>query len=47
VPGGRYPFRLVLSFPRTQLRAEIRLKTVELNADLDRGLFRAPESFAR
>ena len=47
VPGGRYPFHLVLSFPRTQLRAELRLKTVELNADLDRSLFRASESFPR
>lgn len=40
VPGGRYPFSLVLSFPETRLRAELELSQVELNAALDPSLFR-------
>lgn len=40
VPGGRYPFSLVLSFPETQLRAELELTEVELNPSLDPSLFR-------
>jgi hypothetical protein len=40
VPGGRYPFSLVLSFPETQLRAELELSEVELNPALDPTLFR-------
>ena len=40
VPGGRYPFSLTLSFPATQLRAELELSEVELNPPLDPALFR-------
>lgn len=40
VPGGRYPFDLVLSFPETKLRAELVLSEVELNPALDPSLFR-------
>ncbi len=40
VPGGRYPFSLVLSFPETKLRAELELTEVELNPTLDPSLFR-------
>ena len=40
VPGGRYPFSLVLSFPETKLRAELELTDVELNPTLDPSLFR-------
>ena len=40
VPGGRYPFNVVLSFPETQLRAELELSAVELNPALDASLFR-------
>ena len=40
VPGGRYPFEVVLHFPLTQLRAELELDTVELNPELDASLFR-------
>jgi hypothetical protein len=40
VPGGRYPFRVVLSFPATKLRAELALDSVELNPELEAGLFR-------
>lgn len=40
VPGGRYPFSLVLSFPETELRAEFELTQVELNPALDPSLFR-------
>ncbi len=47
VPGGRFPDRMVLRFPRIKLHADLRFKTVELNAELDRGLFRAPESLER
>ncbi len=47
VPGGRYPSHMVLSFPRTELRAELRLRSVELNSELDRELFRAPEGMIR
>jgi len=39
VPGGRYPFSLVLSFPETSLRAELELTQVELNPKLDPALF--------
>ena len=27
VPGGRYPFRVTLSFPKTQLRAELEVES--------------------
>lgn len=40
VPGGRYPFRVVLSFPETGLRAELELESVELNPQLETSLFR-------
>jgi hypothetical protein len=40
VPGGRYPFSVVLSFPRTKLRAELALSAVELNPKLEASLFR-------
>ena len=40
VPGGRYPFSLVLFFPETRLRAELELAQVELNPQLDPTLFR-------
>jgi len=40
VPGGRYPFEVVLSFPETRLRAELDLAQVELNPTLDAALFR-------
>ncbi|HKC51267.1 MAG TPA: hypothetical protein VKF60_10780 [Myxococcota bacterium] len=40
VPGGRYPFSLVLSFPETRMRAELELSEVELNPTLDPSLFR-------
>ena len=40
VPGGRYPFRVVLSFPETGLRAELELDSVELNPQLETSLFR-------
>lgn len=43
VPGGRYPDRMVLRFPRIELFADLNLKSVELNAELDRALFSAPE----
>lgn len=41
VPGGRYPFSVVLSFPETKLRAELELQKAELNEPLDASLFRA------
>ncbi len=47
VPGGRYPDRLVLRFPRIELFADLRLKSVELNPELDRGLFRVAERAGR
>ena len=40
VPGGRYPFSVVLSFPGTKLRAELELQAVELNPKLEASLFR-------
>ncbi len=40
VPGGRYPFRVTLSFPGTKLRAELELDSAELNPKLEPGLFR-------
>jgi hypothetical protein len=43
VPGGRYPFSVVLSFPGTKLRAELELSAVELNPKLEASLFRVPE----
>lgn len=42
VPGGRYPFSVVLSFPGTKLRAELELSAVELNPKLEASLFRVP-----
>jgi len=46
VPGGRYPFDLVLSFPETKLRAELVLSEVELNPTLDPSLFRVSRGAA-
>jgi outer membrane lipoprotein-sorting protein len=43
VPGGRYPFNVVLSFPATQLRAELELSAVELNPQLEASLFRVAD----
>jgi outer membrane lipoprotein-sorting protein len=40
VPGGRYPFDVVLTFPETKLRAELELSAVELNPQLEASLFR-------
>lgn len=40
LPGGRYPFSVVLSFPGTKLRAELALSEVELNPTLEASLFR-------
>jgi hypothetical protein len=40
--GGRYPFDLVLEFPKTELRAKLTLREVELNPALDPALFRLP-----
>jgi hypothetical protein len=40
VPGGRYPFSVVLSFPGTKLRAKLDLSAVELNPKLEASLFR-------
>ncbi len=40
VAGGRYPFEMVLSFPGTELRAELDFEQVELNPELDAALFR-------
>jgi len=40
LPNGRYPFAMVLSFPRTELRAELKLDEVEVNSELDPALFR-------
>ena len=40
VDGGRYPFKMALSFPDTELRAEIDFEEVELNPRLETGLFR-------
>ena len=40
VPGGRYPFSVVLSFPETKLRAELVLDKVELDVPIDAALFR-------
>ena len=42
VPQGRYPFTMVLSFPFTKVQAELKLKGVELNPDLDPALFQIP-----
>jgi hypothetical protein len=39
VPGGRYPFRVTLSFPATKLRAELELDSAELNPELEASLF--------
>jgi hypothetical protein len=46
VPGGRYPFDLVLSFPETKLRAELVLSEAELNPTLDPALFRVERGAA-
>ena len=40
LPRGRYPFSMVLSFPRTELWAELKLDEVEVNPELDPALFR-------
>jgi outer membrane biogenesis lipoprotein LolB len=45
-PGGRYPAFLALSFPETQLRAELELSSVELNPALDAALFRVAQQGA-
>jgi len=46
VPGGRYPFRVVLSFPETKLRAELELEKVELDVQIDEDLFRVARANA-
>jgi hypothetical protein len=43
LPGGRYPYAMVFSFPTTQLRAELEFDDVELNPVLDQALFSLPE----
>jgi len=40
LPGGAFPFELALYFPRSELRAELRLDDVELNPELSDALFR-------
>jgi len=42
VGEDRYPFEMVLRFPRTALRAELRVDEVELNPALDAELFVLP-----
>jgi hypothetical protein len=42
VGGDRYPFEMVLRFPLTALRAELRMEEVELNPTLDSELFVLP-----
>jgi hypothetical protein len=42
VGEDRYPFEMVLRFPRTALRAELRVDEVELNPALDSELFVLP-----
>jgi hypothetical protein len=44
VPGGRYPFEIVLHFAGSRLRAELELERVELDLWLDPSLFRVPGS---
>jgi hypothetical protein len=44
VPGGRYPFAIVLHFRSSQLRAELEMERVELDPALDDALFRFPGS---
>jgi len=39
VAGGRYPLEIRAYFPLTDLRAEFVMEDVELNAELDAGLF--------
>ncbi len=47
VPGGRYPFTVVLSFPETRLRAELELSAVELNPPIEASLFRVSRGAPR
>ncbi len=47
VPGGRYPRRLELSFPRTGVRAELRVRRAKLNEEIDPQLFRIPQQASR
>jgi outer membrane biogenesis lipoprotein LolB len=47
VAGERYPFTVRLEFPATQVRAELLLREVELNADLDPSLFDLPRGASR
>jgi hypothetical protein len=47
VPGGRYPFSLVLTSSETELRAELVLDQVELNPSLDPSLFRVARRSSR
>lgn len=46
VPGGRYPFSVVLEFPETKLRAELTLDKVELDVPIDEALFRVARETA-
>jgi hypothetical protein len=41
VAGGQYPTQLSFDFPATELRAELTVDDVEVNAELDPQLFRA------
>ena len=47
VPGGRYPSRLELFFPRTGVRAELRVRRAKLNEEIDQELFRIPQQASR
>ncbi len=40
VSPGRYPFAVGFFFPRTELHAQLKLKQVEVNPELDPSLFR-------
>jgi hypothetical protein len=40
--GGRYPFSVILSFPRLETRAEFEVREAELNVELDMSLFYVP-----
>ena len=39
VPGGRYPYAMTLTFPASELRAELELDEVEVNPVIDPSLF--------
>ncbi len=44
VDGGRYPFSMLLRFPRSRVSAEIKLEDVDLNPVLAPALFTLPSS---